>query len=117
MRIQYESLESTAQLFNVDSCGHWLGRRLVLLTLMVCTVKPELATETGNYKLDRVMIAECDRPLLTLAHIFLRYCMQVNHNNIYKIFYMTIYNFQRYNGLSPQSASKTLQGLWRKAFQ
>ena len=82
MRIQYESLESTAQLFNVGSCSHWLGRRLVLLTLMVCTAKPELATETGNYKLDRVMIAECDHPLQTLVYVFLSEIlhMQVNHN-------------------------------------
>ena len=80
--VQYESLESTVQLFNVGSYSQWLGQRLVLLTLMVCTEKPELATETGNYKLDRVMIAECEYSLQTLVHIFLSEIlhMQVNHN-------------------------------------
>ena len=101
-----ESLRSIAQLFNVGSCGHWLGWRLVLLTLMVCTAKPELASETGNYKLDRVMIAECDHPLHTLEHIFLSKIlhMQVNHN------------LQEILHYYHQSASKTLQSVRRKAF-
>ena len=70
MRIQYESPESTAQLLYAGSCGYWLEQRLVAVTLIVCTEKPELTTDTGNEKLDRVMIEECNHPLQTLVHIF-----------------------------------------------
>ena len=67
------------QLLYAGSCGYWLEQ---WFTLIVCTEKPELTTDTGNRKLDRVMIEECNHPLQTLVHIFLReiFHIQVSHN-------------------------------------